>query len=174
MCEGAFTAAPDAAVAGGGNTAFQDALYLADICRHVTLIHRRDSFRADPILVAQAAERGNLTLLPSTVVEGLESAGGRLSGLMLRNTETGEASHLPVSALFQAVGQLPESRLAQALGVPVDEAGFIAAGENCATPVPGVFAAGDIRAKGVRQLTTACADGAVAALAACWICSQRA
>lgn len=174
VCDGAFYAGQDAAVAGGGNTAFQDALYLADICRHVTLIHRRDSFRADPILVAQAAERRNLTLLPSTVVEGLESVGDRLSGLMLRNTETGKASHLPVSALFQAVGQLPESRLPQSLGIPVDGAGFIAAGENCATPVPGVFAAGDIRAKGVRQLTTACADGAVAALAACRICSQRA
>ena len=170
VCDGAFYAGQDVAVAGGGSTALQDALYLADICRHVTLIHRRDSFRADPILVAQAAERGNLTLLPSTVVEGLESAGGRLSGLMLRNTETGEASHLPVSALFQAVGQLPESRLARSLGVPVDEAGFIAAGEDCLTPIPGIFAAGDLRAKEVRQLTTACADGAVAALSACRFC----
>ena len=168
--DGAFYAGLGGAVAGGGNTALQDALYLADLCRHVTVLHRRADFRADPILVAQAAERGNLTLLPSTVVEGLESAGGRLSGLMLRNAETGEASHLPVSALFQAVGQLPESRLAQSLGIPVDGAGFIAAGENCATPVPGVFAAGDIRAKGVRQLTTACPDGAVAALAACNYC----
>ena len=166
VCDGAFYAGQDAAVAGGGNTAFQDALYLADICRHVTVIHRRADFRADPILVERAERTANLTLLRSTVVEALEGS-DRLTGLTLRNTAVGEVSHLPVSALFQAVGQLPESRLAQSLGIPVDGAGFIAAGEDCATPVPGVFAAGDVRAKAVRQLTTACADGAVAALAAC-------
>ena len=173
VCDGAFYAGQDVAVAGGGSTALQDALYLADICRHVTVIHRRADFRADPILVERAERTANLTLLRSTVVDALEGS-DRLTGLTLWNTAEGEVSHLPVSALFQAVGQLPESRLAQSLGIPVDGAGFIAAGENCATPVPGVFAAGDIRAKGVRQLTTACADGAVAALAACRICSQRA
>ena len=166
VCDGAFYAGQDAAVAGGGNTAFQDALYLAEICRHVTLIHRREDFRADPILVEQAAKAPNLTLLPSTVVEAL---GGeeRLTGLTLRNTVTGALSHLSVSALFEAVGHLPEGHLAQALGIPTDNAGFVPAGEDCVTPVPGIFVAGDIRSKAVRQLTTACADGAVAALAAC-------
>ena len=154
VCDGAFYAGQDVAVAGGGSTALQDALYLADICRHVTVIHRRTA---------------NLTLLRSTVVEALEGS-ERLTGLTLRNTAVGEVSHLPVSALFQAVGLLPESRLARSLGVPVDEAGFIAAGEDCLTPIPGIFAAGDLRAKEVRQLTTACADGAVAALAACRFC----
>ena len=144
----------------------QDALYLADLCRHVTVLHRRADFRADPILVEEARSRANLTLLPSTVVEALEGE-DHLTGLTVRNTATGDVSRLPVSALFQAVGHLPESGLAQSLGVPVDGAGFIAAGEDCATPVPGVFAAGDVRTKAVRQLTTACADGAVAALAAC-------
>ena len=103
------------------------------------------------------------------MVEALEGS-ERLTGLTLRNTAVGEVSHLPVSALFQAVGLLPESRLARSLGVPVDEAGFIAAGEDCLTPIPGIFAAGDLRAKEVRQLTTACADGAVAALSACRFC----
>ena len=166
VCDGAFYAGQDAAVAGGGSAAFQDALYLADICRHVTLIHRRADFRADPILVEEARGRANLTLLPSTVVEALEGE-DHLTGLTLRDTVAGDVSHLPVSALFEAVGHLPESGLARALGVPVDEAGFLAAGEDCVTPVPGIFAAGDVRAKAVRQLTTACADGAVAALAAC-------
>ena len=158
VCDGAFYAGQDVAVAGGGSTALQDALYLADICRHVTVIHRRSDFRADPILVERAEKTANLTLLRSTVVEALEGS-ERLTGLTLRNT-----------ALFQAVGLLPESRLARSLGVPVDEAGFIAAGEDCLTPIPGIFAAGDLRAKEVRQLTTACADGAVAALAACRFC----
>ena len=162
VCDGAFYAGQDVAVAGGGSTALQDALYLADICRHVTVIHRRSDFRADPILVERAEKTANLTLLRSTVVEALEGS-ERLTGLTLRNTAVGEVSHLPVSALFQAVGLLPESRLARSLGVPVDEAGFIAAGEDCLTPIPGIFAAGDLRAKEVRQLTTACADGAVAA-----------
>lgn len=169
VCDGAFYAGQDVAVAGGGSTALQDALYLADICRHVTVIHRRSDFRADPILVERAEKTANLTLLRSTVVEALEGS-ERLTGLTLRNTAVGEVSHLPVSALFQAVGLLPESRLARSLGVPVDEAGFIAVGEDCLTPIPGIFAAGDLRAKEVRQLTTACADGAVAALAACRFC----
>lgn len=169
VCDGAFYAGQDVAVAGGGSTALQDALYLADICRHVTVIHRRSDFRADPILVERAEKTANLTLLRSTVVEALEGS-ERLTGLTLRNTAVGEVSHLPVSALFQAVGLLPESRLARSLGVPVDEAGFIAAGEDCLTPIPGIFAAGDLRAKEVRQLTTACADGAVAALSACRFC----
>ena len=173
VCDGAFYAGQDVAVAGGGNTALQDALYLSDLCRHVTLIHRRADFRAEPILVAQAAERENLTLLTSTVVEGLEHTGGRLSGLALRNADTGMQSRLPAAALFEAVGQLPESRLARSLGLPLDEAGFLAAGEDCVTPAPGVFAAGDIRAKEIRQLTTACADGAVAALAACRACPAQ-
>ena len=95
------------------------------------------------------------------MVEGLEGT-DRLTGLTVRSTADGTVSHLPAAALFQAVGHLPESGLARSLGVPVDGAGFIAAGEDCATPVPGVFAAGDVRAKAVRQLTTACADGAVA------------
>ena len=169
VCDGPFFKEKTAAVVGGGSAALQDALYLADICRHVTVIHRRSDFRADPILVERAEKTANLTLLRSTVVEALEGS-ERLTGLTLRNTAVGEVSHLPVSALFQAVGLLPESRLARSLGVPVDEAGFIAAGEDCLTPIPGIFAAGDLRAKEVRQLTTACADGAVAALSACRFC----
>lgn len=94
VCDGAFYAGQDVAVAGGGSTALQDALYLADICRHVTVIHRRSDFRADPILVERAEKTANLTLLRSTVVEALEGS-ERLTGLTLRNTAVGEVSHLP-------------------------------------------------------------------------------
>ena len=93
VCDGAFYAGQDVAVAGGGSTALQDALYLADICRHVTVIHRRSDFRADPILVERAEKTANLTLLRSTVVEALEGS-ERLTGLTLRNTAVGEVSHL--------------------------------------------------------------------------------
>ena len=168
VCDGAFYAGRDTAVCGGGNTALQDALFLADVCRHVTLIHRRSEFRADPILVDALRKRDNVTFLLDTVVEALlgDSA---LTGLKLKNTASGEITELAVNGLFQAVGQQPEGALAQALNV-ADETGFIPADESCVTPAAGVFAAGDCRAKEVRQLTTACADGAVAALAACRYC----
>lgn len=168
VCDGAFYSGRDTVVCGGGNTALQDALFLADICRHVTLIHRRSSFRADPILEDALRKRENVTILTDTVVDELLGASA-LTGLRVRNTVTGATEDLSVNGLFQAVGQQPEGALAQSLGI-ADETGFIPSGEDCLTSVPGVFAAGDCRIKEVRQLTTACADGAVAALAACRYC----
>ena len=172
VCEGAFHAGKDVAVVGGGNTALQDALFLSDLCRRVTLIHRRGEFRGDPILVEALQKRENVTFALDTVVTGLEGEQGALTGLTLQNTAAGAVSHLPVSGLFEAVGHLPERKLAASL-TAVDGEGFVPAGEDCATPVDGLFVAGDCRAKAVRQLTTACADGAVAALAACRWCDGR-
>ena len=114
------------------------------------------------------SKRSNVTILTDTVVEKL-LGDDALTGLLLKNTVTGETRELPVHGLFEAVGQQPEAALPHALGI-ADEAGFIPALEDCLTPVPGIFAAGDCRVKEVRQLTTACADGAVAALAACRYC----
>nr|WP_326185195.1 FAD-dependent oxidoreductase [uncultured Oscillibacter sp.] len=168
VCDGAFYEGKTVAVCGGGNTALQDALFLADLCRHVTLIHRRGQFRGDPILVKALEKRENVTFILDTVVEALRG-GAALTGLLLRNVTTGETAELAVDGLFQAVGQQPEAALAQSLGV-ADGAGFIPAGEDCRTAAKGIFAAGDCRSKEVRQLTTACADGAVAALAACRYC----
>ena len=168
VCDGAFHEGRDVAVVGGGNTALQDALFLADICRNVTLIHRRDAFRADPILVEKLQTRSNVTFLLDSVVAALHGEGS-LSGLTVQNVKTGETREVAVTGLFEAVGQLPEKALTEPL-VELDEGGFIAAGESCLTNAAGVFAAGDCRAKEVRQLTTACADGAVAALAAVQYC----
>lgn len=168
VCDGAFYEGKNVAVCGGGNTALQDALFLSDLCRHVTLIHRRSRFRGDPILVEALEKRENVTFLLDTVVEALQG-GTALTGLLLRNVTTGKTAGLAADGLFQAVGQQPEGALSRALGV-ADGAGFIPAGEDCLTTAPGVFAAGDCRAKEIRQLTTACADGAVAALAACRYC----
>lgn len=172
VCDGAFYAGKDVAVAGGGNTAVQDALFLSELCRHVTVIHRRDTFRADPILVEALKKRENVSLELSATVGAL-LGDDALTGLRLRDTVTGETRELAVSGLFEAVGQQPEGTVAQTL-VPVDGAGFIAAGDDCLTPVAGIFAAGDCRVKSVRQLTTACADGACAALAACRWCDAYA
>ena len=167
-CDGFFYRGKDVAVVGGGNTAAEEALYLTNFAKSVTLIHRREDFRADPILVEEVLRASNISVLRSTVVEALEGQ-ECLTGLRLRHTGTGEVSHLAVSALFEAVGQLPETSAAAPL-LALDQAGFIPAGEDCRTPLPGIFAAGDCRAKSVRQLTTACSDGAVAALAACDYC----
>ena len=171
VCDGSFYKGRDTAVCGGGNTALQDALFLSDICRKVTVIHRRDTFRGDPILVEQLKKRANVDFAMNTVVTGLLGQGA-LTGLSLKNTVTGEESQLAVDGLFEAVGQLPEKKLAASVA-EVDETGFVPAGEDCVTSAAGVFVAGDCRAKEVRQLTTACADGAVAALAACKYCDAQ-
>jgi len=168
VCDGAFYQGRPVAVCGGGSAALQDALFLSGLCSHVTLIHRRQEFRGDPILVRELEGKANVTLLRNTEVTALEGPAA-LTGLSLRNTVTGEASRLAVSGLFEAVGQLPRRELSASL-VETDEAGFIPAGEDCLTSRAGVFAAGDCRVKSVRQLTTACADGAVAATAACLWC----
>ncbi|MDD3347104.1 NAD(P)/FAD-dependent oxidoreductase [Oscillibacter sp.] len=172
VCDGAFYENRSVAVCGGGNTALQDALFLADLCRRVTLIHRRDTFRGDPILLKALKKRENVTLLPETVIDALQGRDGALTGLTLRDLRTGEEPLLAVDALFEAVGQTPESALARALAV-ADDGGFIPAGEDCRTGADGIFAAGDCRCKAVRQLTTACADGAVAAIAACSYCDRE-
>ena len=169
VCDGAFHTGKQVAVVGGGNTALQDALFLSDICAGVTLIHRRDAFRGDPILVEKLRQRENVTFLLDSVITALQGAGS-LTGLTVANLKTGEVKELAVTGLFEAVGQMPEKALTEPL-VTLDESGFIAAGESCLTNAAGIFAAGDCRAKEVRQLTTACADGAVAALVAVQYCS---
>jgi thioredoxin reductase (NADPH) len=170
VCDGSFYAGRDTAVCGGGSTALQDALFLSELCRHVTLIHRREAFRGDPILAEALRRRENVTLVLSSVVTELLGQ-EHLTGLRVRDVRTGQEQEIPAEGLFEAVGQLPERALSASL-VRVDDAGFIPAGEDCLTSAPGVFAAGDCRAKEVRQLTTACADGAVAAVAACRYCGQ--
>ncbi len=169
VCDGAFYRGRDVAVCGGGNSAVQEAIFLSEICRSVYLIHRRDRFRADPILVEKLSQKSNIRQLLNTTVEALEVREDALTGLTLRSKVTGEVTSLPIDGMFQAVGYRPETALAAALGL-TNEWGFVDAGESCVTAVPGIFTAGDCRAKEVRQLLTACADGAVAALAACEYC----
>lgn len=169
VCDGAFYREQDVAVVGGGNSALQDALFLSELCRHVTLIHRRRSFRADPILVEQLRERENVSFCLSAQVKELRAQDGALTGIIMEDPANGTQLELAVSGLFEAVGHLPEQALLSTL-IPLDQAGFAPVGEDCVTSAAGIFVAGDCRAKEVRQLTTACADGAVAALAASRYC----
>lgn len=166
VCDGAFYNGRRVAVVGGGDTALQDALFLSATCAHVTLIHRRDQFRGEEKLVRQLQGCKNVDILLSHVSVSLESLDGELRGVALRDLKTGEEFNLAVEGLFLAVGQEPHNGQFASL-IRLTPGGYVDAGEDCCTNVPGVFVAGDCRVKEVRQLTTAVGDGAVAALAAC-------
>ncbi|MBE6628822.1 MAG: thioredoxin-disulfide reductase [Ruminococcaceae bacterium] len=164
VCDGGFFRKKEVAVIGGGNTAVQDALYLAEFCQRVYLIHRREGFRAEERLLEKARNHPNIEFLTNTVV--LEMRGEmRLASLLLKNTATDEEHELAVAGAFEAIGSIPQNAAFDQL-VPVDGEGYFAVGDDCVTSQKGIFVAGDCRAKKVRQLTTATADGTVAALAA--------
>ena len=172
VCDGAFYEGADVAVVGGGDTALQDALFLANTCRSVTLIHRRDTFRASAQLVRRAQAQENIRILRNCTVQKLLLSDDSLQGAELLNSKTGETERIYVEGLFVAVGQTPQS--APFEDAVATENGYYLAGEDTNTCHPGVFAAGDGRKKQVRQLTTAVSDGAAAALAACrWLDAQQ-
>ncbi len=158
-CDGNFYKDKVVVVNGGGNTAVGDALYLAKLASKVYLVHRRDTLRATPIYLQRLKDAG-VEIIWNSVVSGLQ-ADKKLTGVELTDVKTGEKRVLPADGLFVAIGQLPESSLA-AGQVATDKAGYILAGEDTKTSVPGVFAVGDVRTKAVRQIITAAADGAVA------------
>lgn len=162
-CDGAFYRGKKVAVVGGGNTALEDALYLADIAETVYLIHRRDAFRGDEATVASLKQRDNVKFVFNSTVTKL-IADKRLSSIEVTD-KSGAVSTIEVNGLFVAVGRIPENQNFAEL-IKLDEAGYVTAGEDCETNVSGIFAAGDNRTKSVRQLVTAAADGAVAATAA--------
>ena len=159
-CDGAFFRKKTVAVVGGGNTALEDALYLADLAEKVYLIHRRDSFRGEESTVTRLRERENVEFVLNSVVRTLH-ADKKLSAVEVVNKQ-GEKRTLAVDGLFVAVGRIPENRNFAKL-IALDAAGYAVAGEDCRTQTEGIFVAGDNRVKEVRQLVTATADGAVAA-----------
>ena len=162
VCDGAFYAGKPVAVCGGGNSALQDALLLSESCSRVWLIHRRESFRGEQKLVEALEQRENVTFVMNAAVTELLGA-EELSGLVVE--QEGVRREIPVEGLFVAIGHQPDNGAFAKL-LRLDPAGYADSGEDCLTETPGVFVAGDCRKKSVRQLTTAAADGAVAALAA--------
>lgn len=162
VCDGSFFRGRDVAVVGGGNTALEDALYLAGICPHVWLIHRRADFRAQARLVARLHAEPKIEFLSSSTVT--EIRGGDRVESILVGTPHGERV-IPVAAVFVAVGLVADNAAFADL-VSLDENGYIRAGADTHTDCPGVFAAGDTRTTPLRQILTAAADGATAATAA--------
>lgn len=158
VCDGAFFRGRTVCVVGGGNTALEDALYLAKVCRKVYLIHRRDSFRGERRLQDAVEASGCIEILWNTAVEEIHG-GERVESVSLSG---GHAGSLAVDGVFVAIGLAPDNdRFAHLL--ELDEGGYLRAGEDCRTGIPGIFAAGDTRTKAVRQILTAAADGAAAA-----------
>ncbi|MDD4095174.1 MAG: FAD-dependent oxidoreductase [Oscillospiraceae bacterium] len=167
VCDGAFYKGRTAAVVGGGNTAFCDALFLSNLCSKVVVIHRRVAFRADAAMAERLRCVPNIEFITETVVDAI-IGDNEVTGLRLKSLKDGHVYELTTDVLFVAIGHVPDSMPFSSL-VEIDSEGYIVAGEDCQTGVAGVFAAGDCRRKSVRQLTTAVADGANAAVGA-WSC----
>ncbi len=171
VCDGAFYPGCPVAVVGGGDTALRDALLLSNSCSEVYIIHRRAQFRAEAANVDALASRGNIHLVMNARVTEL-LGGDELNGVAVEDVESGERRELRVDGLFVAIGHESDNAPFAGLG-GVDAQGWFTAGEDCRTPTPGLFAAGDCRAKGVKQLITAAGDGAAAAVAACAYLDRR-
>ena len=159
-CDGNFFKDKEVAVNGGGNTALTDALYLADICSKVYLIHRRDEFRGNEVLVDAIRKRDNIELILNSRVTKL-NGDNHLTSITVTNNDGSEKA-LAVNCLFVAIGQVPVTENFVKL-IDVDDNGYAIAGEDMKTRIPGVYVAGDVRKKTLRQLATAINDGAIAA-----------
>ncbi|MBB5263891.1 thioredoxin reductase (NADPH) [Catenibacillus scindens] len=163
-CDGAFFRGKDTAVIGGGDVAVEDAIFLARICRHVHVIHRRDRFRAAKVLSDRLLSLENVTVhwnsIPLSIV-----GENTVSGLTIEDKETKVQKTLDVNGVFIAIGMAPDTDLVRGL-IDLNPAGYIAADETCRTSVPGIFAAGDVRTKQLRQVVSAVSDGANAVYSA--------
>ena len=159
-CDGAFYKNKVVAVQGGGNTAVEDAIYLSDIAETVYLIHRRDSFKAEEILINELKTKENIEIILNSTITKLNGE-NKLESVDITNNNK-ETKTIEVEALFIAIGQVPETENFKKL-ININEQGYVIANEDCKTNIKNIFVAGDNRTKGLRQLVTATSDGAVAA-----------
>ena len=157
-CDGAFYKDQTVAVVGGGNVAVEDAIFLAKICKMVYVVHRRDQLRADDILQKRLFQFPNVVFCWNQVCEEIQEE-EQVEAILLKNVKDGSSQRVKVDGVFVAVGIHPNSEPYQGL-VDMDEGGYIVAGEDGKTNMPGIFAAGDVRTKKLRQIITAASDGA--------------
>lgn len=165
VCDGAFYENKTVAVIGGGNSALQEALLLSDLAKKVYVIQNLDYLTGEEKLSAQLAQKENVDIITGSIVEELlgESV---LEGIVIKETATGKAQTISLDGMFIAIGLIPQNESFAKL-LQLDERGYAASTEECLTKTEGIFVAGDCRSKKIRQVSTAAADGAVAALAAC-------
>ena len=164
VCDGAFYEGEEVAVVGGGNTAVEEGVYLTKFASKVYIIHRRDEFRADRAAIEHAMSNPKIVPVWNSVVEKIEGD-GIVENLVLKNVKTGELSNLKVAGVFMFVGQTPDDDCVRGL-VKAEKGGWILVNEHMETSVEGIFAAGDVCSKHLRQVITAASDGAIAAMGA--------
>jgi thioredoxin reductase (NADPH) len=163
-CDGFFFKGRDVAIVGGGDTAMEEAIYLAKLASSVTVIHRRDTLRASMVMQDKARSMPNIKWIWNTeVIDIKDVSKGEVTSLVLRNVETKETSELPVAGIFIAIGHVPNTKLV-AGQLTLDEAGYIITNGGTRTNVPGVFAAGDVQDHIYRQAVTAAGSGCMAAI----------
>ncbi len=170
-CDGAFYRGKTVAVIGGGNTALEDAEVLSGLAKKVYLVHRRDAFRGEESNVKRIQAKENVEMLLNKIPTAFLGE-EKISGLEIQDKITGEKTTLELDGVFVAIGQMPDNE-AFVQQIQLDDKGYVEAGEDCLTKTEGIFVAGDCRTKKVRQLATAVADGAVAALAAVEYINQK-
>lgn len=163
-CDADFFTDLDVVVVGGGDSAVQEALYLTKFAKNVTIIHRRDKLRANKCLQDKAFKNPKIKFLWDSIVERIEGD-GIVEKIIVRNVKTGELKEVKTDGVFIFIGMKPSTEIFKGL-IEMDERGYILTDENMRTNIEGVFAAGDCRAKLLRQIVTAAADGAIAAVAA--------
>ncbi|MDD4422414.1 MAG: FAD-dependent oxidoreductase [Eubacteriales bacterium] len=164
-CDGAFYAGQTVGIVGGGNSALQEAILLSEICKKVYIIQNLDYLTGECRLAELLKTKPNVEIILGTVVKSL-LGNTSLNGVILKREADGSEFRLSLDGLFVAIGLAPENDVFRECA-RLDKTGYIISGESCVTDTPGIFAAGDCRTKTVRQITTACADGTVAAIAAC-------
>ncbi|AEN98958.1 thioredoxin-disulfide reductase [Lactobacillus sanfranciscensis] len=161
VCDGAFFKGDNVIVVGGGDSAIQEATYLANIAAKVTVVHRRDQLRAQRILQERAFDRDNIDFIWNSTVEEIQGDDRKVTNVKIKNNQTGEETVVPAAGVFVYVGILPMTDAFRNIGI-TDEASWIDTNELMETKVPGIFAVGDVRKKHLRQITTAVGDGGIA------------
>lgn len=162
VCDGAFYKDGELVVIGGGDSAVEEGMYLTRFAKKVTVVHRRDQLRAQKILQDRAFANEKMDFIWDTVVEKINEENGKVGSVTLKNIKTDETYDHKIDGVFVYIGTVPLSEPFKSLGI-VNEEGYIPTNENMETKVPGVFAAGDIRVKDLRQIVTATGDGSIAA-----------
>src|SRR5690625_3250768 len=158
VCDGAFFRDQEIMVIGGGDSAVEEGMYLTRFGSKVTVVHRRDELRAQKILQDRAFATEKMDFMWDTTAEKINETDGKVSSVTLKDVKTGETYDYEIGSVFVYIGTVPLSEPFESLGI-VDEEGYIPTNENMETSVPGVFAAGDIRVKDLRQIVTATGDG---------------